>query len=169
MKVLIKDDDGGKRAMGGQMNLEQMGLISNSNGFEYELEILNSTNISSRVVKALKLYVSYAVEGKIRKTELYQTNPIIVDMPQYQLAVLQTPIELEMTKSGKGLHVSGKVIVPGQKEPVTFERDLQKLPGSINTTRGAISFQLNPGTKLTDDKFYATIRPIEITARIYRG
>ena len=170
MKVLIKDNEGSnRRAMAGQMNLENMGLITNSNGFENELEILNSTNINSRVVKSLKLYVNYAIEGRIKKIEQYQNNPIIVDMPQHQLAVLKTAINMEMTKSGKGLHVSGKFILPGQKEPVTFEREVKKLPGSINTPMGVIIFQQNPGTKWKDEQLYATILPIETAARIYRG
>ena len=169
MKVLIKDDDrNGRRAIAGQMNLENMGLISNSNGFDNELEILSSTNINSRVVKSLKLYVSYAIEGRVRKIEQYQNNPIIVDMPQHQLAVLRTPIDMEITKKDKGLHVEGKVFIEGQKEPVTFERDIQKLPGSINTPLGVIIFQQNPGTKWKDEKLYATIIPIEMAARIYR-
>ena len=58
MKILIKDDDKKMSRGGGQMNLENVGLISNSNGFDNELEILRSTNINTRVVKTLKLYVS---------------------------------------------------------------------------------------------------------------
>ena len=168
MKVLIKDDDNRKRAINGQMNLESMGIISNSNGFDNEMEILNSTNINSRVVKSLKLYVSYAIEGRVRKLEQYQTNPIIVDMPQHQLSVLQTPIQLEMNKEGKGLAIKGKVYMPDQKEPITFEREVKKLPGSINTPMGVIIFQQNPGTKWKDETLYATILPIETAARIYR-
>ncbi len=169
MKVLIKDnDDNRKRMMAGQMNLESMGLISNSNGFDNELEILNSTNINSRVVKSLKLYVSYAIEGRVRKIEQYQNNPIIVDMPQHQLAVLNTPIAMEIDREGKGLHVSGKVYVEGQREPITFERSIQKLPGSINTPMGVIIFQQNPGAKWQNETLYATILPIEIAARNYR-
>lgn len=170
MKVLIKDDQQGKQmSRAGQMNLSQMGLVSNSNGFDNELEILTSTNVSSRVVKSLKLYVSYAIEGRIQKIEQYQDNPIIVDMPQHQLTALRTPIELEMTKAGKGLHVTGKVSMAGQKEPVTFDYDLKKLPGSINTPMGVIIFQQNPGTKWQDQKLYATVTPLEAAARRYRG
>ena len=168
MKVLIKDEEGRNRSMSGQMNLESMGIISNSNGFDNELEILNSTNVNSRVVKSLKLYVSYAIEGRIRKVEQYQNNPIIVDMPQHQLIVLQSPIMLDIDKNGKGLKVQGKVYVPEQKEPITFEREVKKLPGSINTPMGVIIFQQNPGTKWKDETLYATIMPIDLAARIYR-
>ena len=169
MKVLIKEEQGKRMSRSGQINLDEMGIVSNSNGFDNELEILTSTNVNSRVVKSLKLYVSYAVEGRVQKIEQYQDNPIIVDMPQHQLTVLKTPIELEMTKADKGLHVTGKVRMAGQSEPVTFDHDIKKLPTSINTPMGVIIFQQNPGTKWGDNKLYATILPIETAARIYRG
>ena len=169
MKVLIKDDEGKRMSRNGQMNLENMGLISNSNGFDNELEILTSTNVNSRVVKSLKLYVSYAIEGRVRKMEQYQNNPIIVDMPQHQLSVLKSPIELELTKADQGLHVKGKVKMSGQSEPVTFDHDVKRLPGSINTPMGVIILQQNPGTKWKDENLYATILPIEIAARLYRS
>ena len=47
MKVLIKDDEGKKWGRGGQMNLDEMGLISNSNGFDNELEILTKIGRAS--------------------------------------------------------------------------------------------------------------------------
>lgn len=169
MKVLIKDEEGKRLSKNGQMNLSEMGVISNSNGFDNELEILMSTNVNSRVVKSLKLYVSYAIQGHVQKLEQYQNNPIIVDMPQHQLTVLKTPIELEMTKAEKGLHVTGKVRMAGQSEPVTFDHDIKKLPTSINTPMGVIILQQNPGTKWKDEKLYATILPIETAARMYRG
>lgn len=168
MKVLIKDDSN-KRSMGGQMSLDDMGLISNSNGFANELEILTSTRVNSRVVKSLKLYVNYAIEGRVQKIEQYQCNPIIVDMPQHQLTELQTPIEMEMTKLGEGLHVVGRVRVSGSKEPVTFEHDVKKLPGSVNTPMGVIIFQQNPGAKWGEEKLFATINPVERVARTYRS
>lgn len=166
MKVLIKDDKGRNRGQG-ELNLENMGLISNSAGFDNELEILNSANINGRVVKSLKLYVKYAVQGRFQRMEQYQTNPIIVDMPQHQLSVLKTPVALEMTKAGKGLHVKGVVNIAGQREPVTFERDVKQLPGSINTPMGVIIFQQNPGTKWKDERLYATIMPVDAAARMY--
>ena len=102
MKILIKDDDKkGARGAGQMMNLENVGLFSNSNGFDNELEILRSTNINTRVVKALKLYVAYAIDGRIRKRELYNTNPLIVDMPESQLSALQTTVSLEIKKDDK--------------------------------------------------------------------
>ena len=43
MKILVKDEDSRSRMYrGGQLALESMGVISKSNGFDNELEILTS-------------------------------------------------------------------------------------------------------------------------------
>lgn len=145
MKILVKDEDSRSRMYrGGQMALESMGVISNSNGFDNELEILASSNISGRVVKALKLYVSYELEGSIRKHELYKNNPYIVDMPENQLDELESVIAMRVSRRGSGLHVEGKLFVPKAKEPMTFERDVNALPGSFSTPVGTVTLQRIP-------------------------
>ena len=168
MKILVKDEDSRSRMYrGGQMALESMGVISNSNGFDNELEILASSNISGRVVKALKLYVSYELEGRLRKRELYKDNPYIVDMPEQQLQELESVIALRVSRRGSGLHVEGKLYVPKAKEPMLFERDVKSLPGSFNTPVGTVTLQRNPGVKVTDRNMYATIMPLDIAAKAY--
>lgn len=168
MKILVKDEDSRSRMYrGGQMALESMGVISNSNGFDNELEILASSNISSRVVKALKLYVSYELEGRLRKRELYKDNPYIVDMPEQQLQELESVIALRVSRRGSGLHVEGKLYVPKAKEPMLFERDVKSLPGSFNTPVGTVTLQRNPGVKVTNRDMYATIMPLDIAAKAY--
>ena len=169
MKILIKDDNKNTSRGGGQINLENVGLISNSNGFDNELEILRSTNINTRVVKTLKLYVSYEVEGSLRKRELYNSNPLIVDMPESQLAVLQTPINLEITKDSKeGYVIKGAVSVKGQIEKIAFERKVKKLPGNITTPAGTVILQQNPASKMADNStLYVRILPLDVAGRIY--
>ena len=168
MKVLIKDDDNKRRSGINQlMSVENMGLLTNSNGFDNELEIINSANINTRVVKSLKLYVSYHMEGRVKNVELYKNNPIIVDMPQNQLKVLQSPVRMKITKKDKGLHVEGKIRLPNSKEEMTFSRDVEKLPGVITSSVGTIIFQQNPGMKLEDRTMFATIMPIEMAGRAY--
>ena len=167
MKVLVKDNKGNNRSMSGLMDLESMGIISNTQGFDNELELLNSTNVNGRVVEKLKLYVSYAIEGSVRKRELYKNNPVIVDMPQHQLSVLQAPIMLEMEKENEGLKIKGKVILLEQKEPLIFEREVKKLPGTVNTPMGTIIFQHNPGIKWDGETLYAFVMPVDFAARLY--
>lgn len=170
MKILVKDEDSRSRMYrGGQLALESMGVISNSNGFDNELEILTSSNISQRVVKSLKLYVSYELDGRLRNHELYKNNPYIVDMPENQLVDLHSLIQLKIDRQGDGVHVAGEIYVPRSKEPILFERSVKELPGSFNTPVGTITLQRNPGVgaKLPEQTMYATIMPLEYAAKAY--
>lgn len=170
MKILVKDEDSRSRMYrGGQLALESMGVISNSNGFDNELEILTSSNISQRVIKSLKLYVSYELDGRLRNHELYKNNPYIVDMPENQLVDLHSLIQLKIDRQGDGVHVAGKIYVPRSKEPILFERSVKELPGSFNTPVGTITLQRNPGVgaELPEQAMYATIMPLEYAAKAY--
>lgn len=170
MKILVKDEDSRSRMYrGGQLALESMGVISNSNGFDNELEILTSSNISQRVVKSLKLYVSYELDGRLRNHELYKNNPYIVDMPENQLVDLHSLIQLKIDRQGDGVHVAGEIYVPRAKEPILFERSVKELPGSFNTPVGTITLQRNPGVgaELPEQAMYATIMPLEYAAIAY--
>ena len=158
MKLLVKDDSN-KRFPTGQMGLENMGIISNSNGFDNELEILSSTSISTRVAKKLKLYTNYYVEGRIRKSELYKTSPIIVDMTEDELNKLNCTIEMKITQAEKGLHVEGRIFQPRVKDPIEFSHDVEELPGTLNTPVGTVMVQQNPGIEMVDRPLYAVIRP----------
>ncbi len=170
MKILVKDEDSRSRMYrGGQLALESMGVISNSNGFDNELEILTSSNISQRVIKSLKLYVSYELDGRLRNHELYKNNPYIVDMPENQLVDLHSLIQLKIDRQGDGVHVEGEIYVPRAKEPILFERSVKELPGSFNTPVGTITLQRNPGVgaELPEQAMYATIMPLEYAAKAY--
>lgn len=170
MKILVKDEDSRSRMYrGGQLALESMGVISNSNGFDNELEILTSSNISQRVVKSLKLYVSYELDGRLCNHELYKNNPYIVDMPENQLVDLHSLIQLKIDRQGDGVHVAGEIYVPRSKEPILFERSVKELPGSFNTPVGTITLQRNPGVgaELPEQAMYATIMPLEYAAKAY--
>ena len=170
MKILVKDEDSRSRMYrGGQLALESMGVISNSNGFDNELEILTSSNISQRVIKSLKLYVSYELDGRLRNHELYKNNPYIVDMPENQLVDLHSLIQLKIDRQGDGVHVAGEIYVPRAKEPILFERSVKELPGSFNTPVGTITLQRNPGVgaELPKQTMYATIMPLEYAAKAY--
>lgn len=170
MKILVKDEDSRSRMYrGGQLALESMGVISNSNGFDNELEILTSSNISQRVIKSLKLYVSYELDGRLRNHELYKNNPYIVDMPENQLVDLHSLIQLKIDRQGDGVHVAGGIYVPRSKEPILFERSVKELPGSFNTPVGTITLQRNPGVgaELPKQTMYATIMPLEYAAKAY--
>ena len=74
-KLLIKDNDqnspnsANKNAM---LNSATLGLISNSNGFDNEMEILTSHSLALQVVKDMKIYVDYYFVGKVKDELLYR-------------------------------------------------------------------------------------------------
>ncbi len=158
MKILIKDEDK-KKFANGQMSLENMGLISNSNGFDNELEILRSTSISTRVVKKLKLYVRYYIQGRIRKSELYKDSPIIIDMPEQELNELECRIGLKITKADQKYNVEGRIYVPGEEDPIEFSHEVTSLPSTISTPAGTVMLQPNPGYEMDEHTLYASIVP----------
>lgn len=145
MKVLIKDSGEKVRPFSG-MALDEMGLLSSSNGFDNELEILGSTTVATRVAKKLKLYVSYFLEGDIKDVELYKNSPILVDMEEKDLHDLKNPVSLTLSK------VSGSILVEGNfnsqaPTEASFRTKLKTLPIRVQSPYGTIVFQQN---KLAD-------------------
>ena len=164
-KVLIKDDNGSRRGGSAGMDIENLGILSTSNGFENELEILKSTAIATRTVKELKLYVQYYVEGRVATVELYKSSPIIVDFEESRLDQLNQSIPLEITKKGKGIHVS--VLSPSLT--ASAERDIETLPATINTRVGQIILSQNPSASMGEQKLIVTIMPPIVAGRRYAG
>lgn len=55
------------------LNSATLGLISNSNGFDNEMEILTSHSLALQVVKDMKIYVDYYFVGKVKDEPALQT------------------------------------------------------------------------------------------------
>ena len=169
MKVLIKEGQDGKgRGMAGNLSLEELGMMSASNGFDNELEIIRSVSVSTRAVRQLKLYVSYIAEGRITDREIYKSSPILVDLEESRLDKLEKPVKLEISKKGNGIYVEGRF---DKKDPsaVTFARNVTSFPAHVQSPYGQLIFQRNPGHHMTDKKLYVTIRNPKEVARGYAG
>lgn len=141
MKVLVKESGDKKNAFSG-MALDQMGMLSSSNGFDNELEILSSTTVATRVVKRLKLYVAYSLKGHLQDTELYKNSPVLVDMEEADLEVLKSPIYFELSKKEGGILLEGyfNPLTPGE---ISYSTEIKALPLSIQTPVGTLVFQQN--------------------------
>ena len=159
-KILIKDDKGGNRGRSSQeLTLDQLGLISNSNGFENELEILGSTAVATRAVKTLKLYVLYQIQGRLGKAELYKNSPVLVDLEESRLDLLKQAVQIKIIKKGeRGIHVDIELDARADEKEV-ISRDLSEFPCYVNTRVGKIMFSLNPGYELPERQMDVTIVP----------
>lgn len=163
VKILIRESN-----QRGNSEMQAMGEISNSSGFNNELEIISSAAISERVVRNLKLYTTYSKEGKIVDHELYKNSPVLVDIAENRLSELRTSINLVVTRKGKGIHVDG-AIGGNAKENPTFSKDIATLPATISTAAGPIILQKNPGFEMDDKRLFISILPLEGTGRAYAG
>ena len=108
MKVLVKDSGQKNRSFAGMgLSLNEMGTMSNTDGFENELEILRSTSLSVSVVKRLKLYQKYYLEGSVKNAELYKSSPILIDLDEEYIEALNTVLQFEVEKTGDSFNVRG--------------------------------------------------------------
>lgn len=164
-KVLIKDENGGFGGASANSTLENFGVVTTNNGFENELEILSSTAVATRAVTDLKLYVTYTMEGRIRKADLYKTSPVIVDLEESRLRDLDNIITIEMERKGEGL--SADFIIGAEGAGEKFHRDIDQLPCSVTTAYGDIIFSQNPGFDMPDNKLTAVIYPPVMMGRMY--
>lgn len=156
-KLLIKDNDqnspnsANKNAM---LNSATLGLISNSNGFDNEMEILTSHSLALQVVKDMKIYVDYYFVGKVKDELLYRQQPINVDMDEAHLNKLNMPVQLKITREDNNYKISGTCYVPvdklASKGPFKFERTVQSIPSTIYTRVGAIQLTQSPYAVMKD-------------------
>lgn len=150
-KLLIKDDEG-KNSRNNMLNTTTLGIMTNSNGIDNEMEILSSHSIAEQTVRDLKLYVNYYIKGKIKYNLLYKTQPITVDMDPARLEKLNVGIRLDIVKEDNKYHVTGTYYVPVNDNeaegPFTIDKTFSKLPATIGTWAGILSFTANPGYKM---------------------
>ena len=94
-KMLIKDEDNpsSRRSM---MSASNLGIISNTEGIDNEMEILSSRILATDVVRDLKLYVTYELKGRVKNILVYKNQPVTVDIDAAHLDNLNSPIFLEI-------------------------------------------------------------------------
>lgn len=142
-KVLIKDEDNtSSRGRSNQiMNTNTLGILTSTDGFDNELEILKSKSLAEETVLDLKLYVNYYSVGKIIDVPVYDETPVLVDLNKEKLEVLEGPVKLHISKDNNIYNVQGVCMKNGAKQ--VFEGH-GKLPFIIKSPVGTISLVQNP-------------------------
>ena len=177
-KLLIKDDNNGGRR-GGRSNIANsstLGIMTNSEGIDNEMEILKSTALATEAVKQLKLYTVYTLEGRIKDHLLYKNQPVNVDLDASHIETLKRPISLVIDKDENGkLHVTGTyTYVPEDPDKPSktyaINRTFDVLPARIITSVGIITFTANTLSPMPDDRNeLVTIYPPKMIAGKYSG
>ena len=174
-KLLIKDDEGSGSRRGGNsiQSATNLGIISNSNGIDNEMEILKSSTLAQQAVYDLKLYVNYRHEGKLKDHVLYGDQEVNIDMDLEHLKKLNAPMNFKITREGRNYHVTGSYYVPIDNnsfnpEAVNIDKTFSALPATIGTRVGIVKFTLNGNYMLRDgESLKATMIAPEIAAGKY--
>lgn len=177
-KLLIKDDNNGGRRGGRSYiaNSSTLGMMTNTEGLDNEMEILKSTALATEAVKQLKLYTVYTLEGHIKDQLLYKNQPVNVDLDVAHIETLKRPISLVIDKDENGkLHVTGTyTYVPEDPDKPSktyaINRTFDVLPARIITSVGIITFTTNTLSPMPDDRNeLVTIYPPKMIAGKYSG
>lgn len=177
-KLLIKDDNNGGRRGGRSYiaNSSTLGMMTNTEGIDNEMEILKSTQLATEAVKQLKLYTVYTLEGHIKDHLLYKNQPVNVDLDMAHIETLKRPISLVIDKDENGkLHVTGTyTYVPEDPDKPSktyaINRTFDALPARIITSVGIITFTANTLSPMPEDRNeLVTIYPPKMIAGKYSG
>lgn len=170
MSILVKDDSNKRLASRNtSMALENLGVMSNSSGFENEIEIIKSTSVNARAVRTLHLYTSYFVKARFREKEIYIKDACITaDMPGGKIDSLEAPIDLKINKDGNKYTVDVEYTMPKKMEPTKESHTLASLPGEVKTKLGTVVLTPNPKADTEVDYLHITVMPLTAAARSYR-
>lgn len=146
-KFLVKDDsNSGMRSRNNAMqNMQNLGIMTNTSGFDNEVELLKSTSISREAVKDLKLYVTYNVEGRVKDHLVYKTQYVDVDLDSEHLSELKGYVKTEIECKKHGQY-DVKVIyaATNNADPVKIEKTADKFPVVVSTGVGVVTMTANP-------------------------
>ena len=173
-KLLIKEEQNGRRGNSIQSSAN-LGIISNSNGIDNEMEILKSRTLAQRAVYDLKLYTTYRHEGRVKDHLIYGEQEVNVDMDYEHLKKLNAPMSFKITREGRNYHVVGSYFVPIDDNsynpgPVTVDKVITALPATLGTRVGMVKFTQNGNYMLRDgESLKVTMIAPEIAAGKYVG
>ena len=174
-KMLIKDD--GKRRGGAatQMlsGMQDFGFLSNSEGIQNEVEIIQSQVLARDAVLDLRLYVEYHTVGRFTTPLLYGRQPVSVDLDAVALDRLDRSlldgarsIRLTLQRRRRECLVEGEVLLRG--EPAgSFSARLSSLPARVVTPYGTLTLTREAGRDMPDGAEYLVTvsAPMAVAAR----
>ncbi len=168
VKMLIKDEVNNRRGSNQALsNMQDLGIISNSQGIDNEIEILKSKRLALEAVKDLQLYTEYYTKGHIKDQLKYKTQPITVEVDP---ATLDKMNEGRLTFDLKIERENGQYIVTSRNDSKPFEAKFSSLPATVKLESGTLIFRTNPYNMeglQNGELIFVKIRSPWLTARRY--
>lgn len=165
-RMLIKDENKNNNTTQMLAGIEDLGFLTNSSGFENELEVLKSRVLLRDVVKNLKLYTEYRAEGRIMKAVAYPNQPVIIDLDPVHLDSLDINLlekvqwlDMKIWRDNTAYMLTGNVM-NGKTKQAGFQHRFDVLPATFPTELGTVTITTNPGKVWEPGGTYlVTIRP----------
>ena len=142
--VLIKEEDNqANRNNNALTAIQDLGMISMTNNFDNELQILKSQTLIRKVVNKLGLYVSHSEKRTFRyDIPLYQNEPVKVYMGPEEADKLEAPVLLQLDYvPDRPLKMKMEYTYQGKKK--TTEQVFEQLPVAFPSEVGVITFTLH--------------------------
>lgn len=149
--VLIKEQDKRGGANNPLMAIQDLGMMSLTNSFDNEVEILKSRTLAKKVVSDLGLYISHSLHRPFGyNIPLYKNSPVQVYMTPEEAEKLPSGVQMKMEYAGaNNLTVHIKYISKNREE-IEYETSFTELPAAYPTEIGVFTF--TPDTTITIDK-----------------
>ena len=159
-KVLIKSNDNNSGSSGSSLKSQTMGMMSMSNGFDNELEILSTHKLAKQVVTDMGLYVSYYSVGKFKKVLLYKSQPVNVHVSLGDAEKLSGTFAVNIE------HTDGNYNITAPNVNAT----VKSLPTTINANGCRLTLTINNGMAISKDwKMEALVMSPDQAAYSFQG
>lgn len=157
--VLIKEQDSKNSNNNPLAAIQDLGMMSFTNSFDNEVEILKSKTLVKKVVADLGLYINHAQERSFGyNLPLYQNTPIQVYMAPEEADKLPSNVSLTMNYNGKQQLDVFIEYENKNQEVINMEAKITELPTALPTDIGVITF--------TPDTTISVVEPVTIIANI---
>ena len=145
-KIQIKDDVKGGNILSEFSFLEKLGALSNTSGFDNELEVLRSASLVKQAVYDMNAYCTYTVSRSLMDEEdLYGRTPVVVTMSTLQNDSLEGTLSMDVV-----LRADSAVSVRGMcygNPMLSFGAENLHLPGTLHTPAGDLYLTWNPSPR----------------------
>lgn len=149
--VLIKEQDKRGGANNPLMAIQDLGMMSLTNSFDNEVEILKSRTLAKKVVSDLGLYINHSLHRSFGyNVPLYKNSPVQVYMTPEEADKLPSGVQMKMEYAGANNLTVHLKYISKNREEIEHEASFTELPAAYPTEIGVFTF--TPDTTITIDE-----------------
>lgn len=173
--TVIVDERGEKDSKSSMM--EGFGLTGGMSSVDNQIAVLSSWDMVRNTVDQLDFYISYYVEGRMKKTELYgstgfqvvfdSTHVQLLNVPIYVIPVDEHSFILKVTCEKASLFDYDQKRMSGEVGKIDYSQ-VHRYNETVITPWMAVNIQGKPGNRAQQDLFFVFNHPESVVAQ-YRS